>query len=77
MFRMPFHGIERVEDFSSNAAEEWRDAWAIVCLPETTMVPAKRIYRLQGWRYLKPNEAPADVGPGPGRSKLRNQEDTW
>ena len=47
MFRMPFDGIERVRDFSSDDAEEWRDAWAIVCRPETTMVAAKRIYRLQ------------------------------
>ena len=62
VFRMPFVGIERVGDFAPHADEEWHDAWAIVCRPETILVEARRVYRLQGWRYLAPEDAPADIG---------------
>ena len=62
VFRMPFVGIERVGDFAPHADEEWQDAWAIVCRPETILVEARRVYRLQGWRYLTPEDAPADIG---------------
>ena len=62
VFRLPFVRIERVRDFAPHTHERWLDAWAIVCQPETTLVEARRVYRLQGWRYLTPEDAPADVG---------------
>ena len=62
VFRLPFVRIERVRDFAPQAHERWLDAWAIVCRPETTLVDAKRIYRLRGWRYLAPEDAPPDIG---------------
>ena len=61
VFRLPFVRIEPVRDFAPRTDEPWLDAWAIVCRPETTLVEAKRIHRLQGWRYLTPQDAPADV----------------
>ena len=61
MFRMPWAGIERVRDFAPDATPEWLDAWAIVCRPQAVLVRSQRIYRLQGWRYLDANDAPADL----------------
>ena len=68
VFRLPFVRIERVRDFAPHAHERWLDAWAIVCRPETTLVEARRVYRLRGWRYLTPEDAPADIG-APGVEK--------
>ena len=62
VFRLPFVRVERVRDFAPSTDERWLDAWAIVCRPETTLVQARRIYRLRGWRYLTPENAPADIG---------------
>lgn len=61
VFRMPFERVERVRDFAPRTAAEWLEQWAIVCRPEVVLVASRRVYRMQGWRYLKPEDAPADV----------------
>ena len=69
VFRLPFMRIERVRDFAPHTNERWLDAWAIVCRPETTLVEARRVYRLRGCRYLAPEDAPADISaPERGRT---------
>lgn len=72
VFRMPFEGIEQVRDFAPRIDAEWLDDWAIVCRPETMLVEARRVDRMQGWRYLDPDEALKDV-PRRERSRTRRQ----
>ena len=61
LFRAPFAGIERIADFTPDPDPEWADAWAILYEPRPVMVESRRVYRLQGWRYLTPEDAPPDV----------------
>ena len=61
VFRTPFLGIETVASFHPEAEPEWLNAWALLYEPRVIMVESRRIHRLQGWRYLKPADAPADI----------------
>ena len=67
VFRMPFVNITPVREFSPSTAAPWNDAWAIVCRPETTLVEARLVHRLQGWRYLAEGDAPRDLKPSDSR----------
>ena len=68
VFRMPFVRMERVSRFQPQAEPDWRNHWAIVCEPVTVLVEARRMRRLQGWRYLTDEQAPKDIDPGGRRS---------
>ena len=61
LFRCQLKDVMPVSDVAPDASPRWRNGWALVCDTETIMVESKRVHRLQGWRYLEPAEAPADI----------------
>ena len=61
VFRLPLVRIERMKEFTERIEPMWSGAWAMVCRPEPTLVEPKRLYRLQGWRYLEQDDTPRDV----------------
>jgi hypothetical protein len=63
--RVPLVGFEMVEDGEG-------DSWCrFYVAPELVEVSPRPMRPFQGWRYLKPADAPPDVGaPGTGEGEL-------
>ena len=61
LFRMPFVGVEPVQEFTTRYDPYFENHFAIVCMPETIHVEPHPVRFLRGWRYLEDPMAPADL----------------
>ena len=68
LFRLPLVCVEPIEVFAklfglkAEVPERFAGGWSFTCRCQVTLVESRRVYRLRGWRYLDPADAPPDLG---------------
>ena len=63
VFRAPLVRVEPIADFAPTQPVDPRfaDGYSFTCRCELVLVEALTVHRLMGWRYLRPEDTPADI----------------